>query len=101
MAEAAMRPNFELIERRLADNEWWFGEQWSIMDAYINWVWFRVTGTAFDASEYPNFGRHDRRIRERPSVQRALQRNREAAEQLDAQGLAVKFSGEGAVRARA
>jgi hypothetical protein len=22
------------------------------MDAYINWVWFRVTGTAFDADEH-------------------------------------------------
>ena len=47
-----MRPNFALIERRLADNEWWYGQQWSIMDAYINWVWFRVTGTAFDADEH-------------------------------------------------
>jgi glutathione S-transferase len=99
MAEAAMRPNFALIERRLANNEWWYGEQWSILDAYINWVWFRVTGTAFDARAYPNFARHDRLIRQRPSVQRALQRNREAAGQLDAQGLAVKFSGEGAVKA--
>jgi glutathione S-transferase len=100
MAEAAMRPNFALIDRRLANNEWWYGEQWSMMDAYINWVWFRVTGTAFDAGAYPNFARHDACIRRRPSVQRALHRNSEAAAQLEALGLAVKFSGEGAVKAR-
>jgi glutathione S-transferase len=101
LAEAAMRPFFALIDQRLRENEWWYGKSWSVLDAYINWVWFRVTGTAFDAEPYPNFVRHDARMRQRSSVQRALLRNSEAAAYLDTLGLAVKFSGEGAVRAPA
>jgi glutathione S-transferase len=57
MADLAMRPNFAFIDRRLAEREWWYGDCWSVMDAYINWVWFRVTGAGFDGSEYPHFAR--------------------------------------------
>jgi len=92
MAEVAMRPNFELIDRRLADNRWWYGDRWSIVDAYINWVWFRVTGTQFDASAFPNLGRHDAQMKLRPAVTRALAISTEVADGLAAQGLAVKFS---------
>jgi glutathione S-transferase len=99
MAEAAMRPNFELIDRRLATRRWWYGDKWSIVDGYINWVWFRVTGTEFQASEFPNFGRHNRDMQQRPAVARALRVSSEVADRLAAQGLAVKFTGFGAVSA--
>jgi glutathione S-transferase len=92
MAEVAMRPNFELIDRRLAENRWWYGDRWSIVDAYINWVWFRVTGTQFDASAFPNLSRHDAEMKLRPAVTRALAISSEVAARLAAQGLAVKFS---------
>jgi glutathione S-transferase len=91
MAEVAMRPNFDFINGRLADNRWWYGDRWSIVDAYINWVWFRVTGTQFDGSAYPNLGRHDAEMKLRPAVTRALAISTEVAEGLAAQGLAVKF----------
>jgi glutathione S-transferase len=99
MAETAMRPNFALIDRRLADHRWWYGDQWSIFDAYINWVWFRVTGTKFDASDFPHFARHDKDMKDRPAVSRALRISSEIAANLEAQGLAVKFCGTGAVSA--
>jgi glutathione S-transferase len=99
MAETAMRPNFALIDRRLADHRWWYGDQWSILDAYINWVWFRVTGTRFDASAFPHFARHDKDMKERRAVSRALRISSEVAANLEAQGLAVKFCGTGAVSA--
>ena len=99
MAEVAMRPHFELIDRHLSTHRWWYGERWSIVDAYINWVWFRVTGTKFAASEFTNFARHDQEIRRRPAMERALRVNGEVADRLEAQGLAVKFSGAGAVGA--
>jgi glutathione S-transferase len=99
MAEAAMRPNFALINRSLANNRWWYGDRWSIVDAYINWVWFRTTGTQFDASGFANFARHDQDMRRRPAVMRALRKSGEVAEHLAAQGLAVKFNGPDAVSA--
>lgn len=101
MAETAMRPNFALIDHRLANNRWWYGDHWSILDAYINWIWFRVTGTDFDAIGYANFARHNRDMMQRPAVLRALSRSNELAQRLAAQGLAVRFSGPGAVSAPA
>ena len=92
MAEAAIRPNFDLIDKRFADNLWWYGDRWSIVDAYVNWVWFRVAGTKFDGSTYPNLRRHDAEMQQRPAVKRALAISTEVAEGLAAQGLAVKFT---------
>src|SRR5882757_5095466 len=99
MAETAMRPNFAWIDQRFAAHQWWYGEQWSIVDAYINWVWFRVTGTKFDASDFPHLARHDKDMNERAAVGRALRIGNEIAAKLEAQGLAVKFTGTGVVGA--
>jgi glutathione S-transferase len=99
MAEAAMRPQFSLIDQRLAQNQWWYGDRWSIIDAYINWVWFRVTGTNFDPSDFRNLARHDEEIRQRPATVRALRINADVAKQLADQGLTPKLTGVGAVKA--
>lgn len=99
MAASAMRLHFAIIDARLSASRFWYGDTYSIVDAYINWVWFRVTGTEFDASEYPNFARHDADIKRRPAVQRALARNAEVAACLADQGLAISFSGPNAVQA--
>jgi len=88
----AIRPNFDLIDKRFADHLWWYGDRWSIVDAYVNWVWFRVTGTKFDGSTYPNLRRHDAEMQQRPAVKRAFAISTEVAEGLAAQGLAVKFT---------
>lgn len=92
MAETAMRLHFDTIEERLQTSAWWYGDHWSIIDAYINWVWFRVAGTDFDTSDYPRFSAHDFRMQERPSVVRALVRSAEIAADLAAQGLGVSFN---------
>jgi glutathione S-transferase len=98
LAETAMKLHFGVINERLSKSTWWYGEVWSIVDAYINWVWFRVTGTAFDASGFPHFARHDADMKKRPAVIRALERNLAVAASLAEQGLAVTFSGSGAVK---
>jgi hypothetical protein len=51
-----------------------------------------LTGTQFDASAFPNLGRHDAEMKLHPAVTRALAISTEVAERLAAQGLAVKFS---------
>lgn len=99
MAEVAMRPNFALLDAQLAKNRWWYGERWSIVDAYINWIWFRVSGTEFDASGFTNLARHNEEVKQRPSVARALRISERVAKRLAEQGLAAKFSGTGAVTA--
>jgi glutathione S-transferase len=99
MAATAMKLNFAIIEERLGRSTWWYGDQWSIVDAYINWVWFRVTGAGFEASAYTRFARHNEQMQKRPAVIRMLARNAEVASALAAQGLAVSFSGPRAVTA--
>jgi len=77
----AMNPHFGLIEERLARGAWWYGDEWSVMDAYLNWVFFRVHGARYDTAQFPAFERHNAAHNARPGVQRALAR--EAAVQAD------------------
>lgn len=83
----AMTENFDLIEKRLGDREWWYGDEWSAVDAYLYWVFWRVQGAEFDVSPYPGFRDHAARMEARPAVQRTLARERAAIETLEAEGL--------------
>ena len=91
-AEAAMRPHFEALNRRFDTSQWWYGADWSIVDSYINWVWFRVSGTDFDTSPFPALARHDRDVQARPAVQRMLKKNADVAQSLKERGLDASFS---------
>lgn len=87
----AMAPNFAIIERRLAAGGWALGD-WSMLDAYYYWVWYRTcVGSGFDTTPYPHYAAHARRVEQRPSVQRALARERAAMQQLAAENLAPKM----------
>lgn len=86
----AMHEYFELIEERLNNGLWWYGSNWSVMDAYLYWVHWRVTGAGFPAGAYPLFNEHAARSEERPAVQRALAREQAAQRVLESEGLAFK-----------
>ena len=86
----AMMEFFGLIENRLADQAWWYGDSWSAMDAYLYWVFWRVEGADFDTTPYPRFKDHSDRVEERPAVQRALAREKAAEAQLESEGLNFK-----------
>lgn len=75
------------FEARLQQQPWLAGEQWSVLDAYLHWVWFRITGAGFDASPFPNISAHYARTLERPSVKRALARESQAVQELESRGL--------------
>jgi len=77
------------LESTLGQAPWVLGGDWSALDAYLFWVWFRITGAGFDASPFPNIAAHHERMTQRPSVQRALAREDAAIEELSAAGLAV------------
>ncbi len=86
-ATEAMAQSLALAERRLEDGAWWYGERWSLMDAYLNWVWFRITGAGFDTAPFPRLVDHDRRNADRPSVRRLRELEADLDAQLEAQGL--------------
>ncbi len=73
-----MRQQLDWIEARLASG-WWYGETWSLMDAYLNWIWLAVSRPpGIEASAYPNLARHANQGTQRPAAQRALARRQAA-----------------------
>lgn len=83
----AMVEFFAYIDDRLATRPWWYGDQWSAMDAYLYWIFWRVEGADFDAAKYTHFKDHFNRMEQRPSVQRAWQREKRVQSELEAEGL--------------
>ena len=86
-AVEAMRPNIALVEERVKAGAWWYGAEWSVLDAYFFWVWFRITGAGFPARDYPACAEHACRMEARPATQRALAREAALERQLASEGL--------------
>lgn len=74
VAIKAMNPFAALLEERFTRETWWYGDQWSIVDAYVFWAWSRMVGEGFPADDFPKARDHCQRIQERPSVRRAMDR---------------------------
>jgi glutathione S-transferase len=87
-AGQAMDEYFALVEAQLADRPWWFGEEWSAIDGYLYWVFWRVEGAGYDVARFARFTAHARANEQRPAVQRALAREELAQAQLVAEGAA-------------
>ncbi|MEM9348939.1 MAG: glutathione S-transferase family protein [Pseudomonadota bacterium] len=87
-AMADMAGNAAMIDTRLAGG-WWYGDEWSVVDGYLFWIWFRITGAGFPEAEYPNWAAHYARSLERPAVQRMLAREEGWQADLEARGLAL------------
>jgi glutathione S-transferase len=89
MACEAMKFQLAGMEALLLLQPWVLGSDWSVLDGYLYWVWFRITGAGFDAAPFPAIAAHARRMEERPAVQRALRREAAAQAELESLGLAV------------
>lgn len=83
----AMTEYFRLINERLSDQPWWYGDDWSIVDTYLYWVFWRVKGAEFDVTPYPHYCDHADRTEQRPTMQRVLEREYELQSQLESEGL--------------
>jgi glutathione S-transferase len=88
IAESAMDEYFQLVEDRLAAGRWWYGDEWSAMDGYLYWIFWRVEGAGYDVARFPRYMAHARAMERRPAVQRALAKEDAAHAQLEAEGLA-------------
>ncbi len=85
VAAEAMKENAALIDQRLSQGAWWYGDQWSALDAYLYWVFGRFNGAGYDLSPYPAWQAHAAAMEARPSVQRALARDEAAQATLSAE----------------
>ncbi len=83
----AMSEYFKIINERLSEGPWWYGENWSAIDAFLYWIYWRVEAADFPTNEFTNFQDYKSRMELRPAVQKALAREAEAIKQLDSEGL--------------
>jgi glutathione S-transferase len=91
LAAEVLRTCFELVEQRLTDRRWLY-DDWSVVDAYLLWAWFRAAGSGMDCSGLPHCAAHAARCEIRPSVARALDREEATyAEMLESGALAVEL----------
>ncbi len=72
-ARRELEKAFGLLELRLDDQEWLLGK-WSIVDAYMLWLWFRAVGSGMDSAPFPRCADRARRTEARPSVSTVLDR---------------------------
>ncbi|MEQ8300531.1 MAG: glutathione S-transferase family protein [Hyphomonas sp.] len=92
MAQKSIRDQLADYETTLSDQHWLEGDDWSALDAYLHWVWFRITGAGFSPDAFPAIAAHYRRTLDIPAFQRAVAHETEAQSWLDKNGFAVKFS---------
>lgn len=91
LAADALRSCFEVAEERLADRPWLFGD-WSVVDAYLLWAWFRAIGSGMDGRGLDRCAAHAARCELWPSVARALDREESTyAEMLTTGALTTKL----------
>lgn len=84
-ARRVLDAGFTILEERLADTEWLFGD-WSIVDAYMFWLWFRAVGSGMDPAPFQRCVDHARRVEARPSVATVLDREEAEFARFDRQG---------------
>ena len=88
-AIAAMAPFIAMINERLSGQPWWYGQDWSIVDAYISWVWWRLDVVDYPGETFQHLQNHTERNQQRPSVVRAMASEMRYARQMKADGLQV------------
>lgn len=91
MAAAAMAAQLAGIEADLARQTWLLGHDWSVLDAYVHWIWWRITGAGFPQDRFPNLAAHTTRMESRPAVRRTMAIEAAAVAQLEAEGLAMRL----------
>ncbi len=86
LLQAQLQPIDDLLRAR----EWVLDEGWSIIDAYLSWIWFRISGGGFDQSSLPAIAAHHARASERPSARAALEHEARAQAELKERGLVFR-----------
>lgn len=73
-ASKALDESFSLVETHLSSGsgQWWYGDNWSAIDAYIYWVFGRVKSCDYDINRFPRFVNHEKKMKQRAAVQRAI-----------------------------
>jgi glutathione S-transferase len=85
IANRELEAAFKLLEESLRGRDWLL-DSWSIVDAYMLWLWFRATGSGMDGSPFPRCADHALRCEARPTVAKVLLREEAELQRLEAAG---------------
>ncbi|GGX63175.1 glutathione S-transferase [Litorimonas cladophorae] len=91
LATKTLREQLVYFEDVLDNQPWLTGTDFTIIDAYLHWVWFRVTGAGFDPTDFPSISAHYAKTLKIPAVQKALDQESRAEAYLESQGLNPEF----------
>src|SRR5688572_12953033 len=70
--KAYLKKRYKLIEDRLADRPYLFGDRFTAADAYLFTVTSWASAVKLDLSEYANLAAFQKRVAARPAVQEAM-----------------------------
>jgi len=76
---------FAILEQRLQTRDWLF-DDWSIVDVYMLYLWWRAVGSGMDPSPFPRCTDHGRRCEARPTVAEVLDRDAAEFARMEAEG---------------
>ncbi|MEM9105352.1 MAG: glutathione S-transferase family protein [Pseudomonadota bacterium] len=60
------------VEQRLSEGKWWYGDDWSIVDVYLNWCVMTAASADFPLHEFPAVAEHCKRVPELEPFQKAV-----------------------------
>lgn len=73
VARGELTKNFGILEKRLEGRDWLFGD-WTIIDVYLLYLWWRAVGSGMDPTPFPRLADHGRRCEQRPTLAKVLDR---------------------------
>lgn len=86
IAVGNLRDCFGQLEDLLSDGRQWLFGDWTAVDGYLLWLWFRAVGSGLTEADAPLVDALVRRCQERPSATRALDREAQTEAALRAAG---------------
>ena len=73
--------NMPEIEARVKDGGWWYQDDWSLVDVYVNWWLMTATSNGFPLDDFPGIRYLMGRVQEIPAVMEARKIEHQAIEE--------------------
>jgi glutathione S-transferase len=71
---ASWQPVLEYLNKRFGNGQWWYGDDWSIIDTYIHWNYATAQSAGLDLQGFPAILRHAEMVTGRKSYVRGQSR---------------------------
>lgn len=78
-----VKPLVEGFDARLSGRQWWYGDNWSIIDVYFFWNYTTAEEGEYDLAGLDNLANHRARVEAWPAFQRAIMRENTARERVN------------------